>query len=275
MTDNSPAMPDPDRLLSPPWCYADWKDMIYVRDKLDWIIGLINASQPVTGDVHGNIIRDVLAVHERLTRKELNFIQQQARIKNNPWHKPAGSPGGTGGEFDHAPENGGAGHRGGNDSDAQGKPSDNRSDKEKSPLIRLNTAIAQLEASLQKRPTGWCAQYVREALNKAGIELRPPGKRPGKKYSEARDYGSSLKEAGFKRVNGDLQPSTYPPESYSPKKGDIAVIQSTSRNIAGHMALYNGKEWLSDYRQREFWPGQTYRIERPDFDIYRMTPQEE
>lgn len=38
---------------------------------------------------------------------------EASTVKNNPWHKPAGSPNGTGGQFDFSPDNGGAGHRGG------------------------------------------------------------------------------------------------------------------------------------------------------------------
>lgn len=55
--------------------------------------------------------RDVQAMHIAL--HHIGNVIETAFSKNNPWHKPAGSPNSTGGQFDHSPENGGAGHRGG------------------------------------------------------------------------------------------------------------------------------------------------------------------
>ena len=43
------------------------------------------------------------------------------------------------------------------------------------------------------RSTGWCAKYVRQALNIAGIPIR--------KVPRAKDYGPELKKNGFKPVN--------------------------------------------------------------------------
>jgi hypothetical protein len=56
---------------------------------------------------------------------------------------------------------------------------------------------------------------------------------------------------------------------YVPQLGDIAVIQRTSNGPHGHIEGYDGANWISDFVQREFWPGPKYRAEKPRFEIYR------
>lgn len=74
----------------------------------------------------------------------------------------------------------------------------------------------------------------------------------------AKDYGSSLVGAGFYEVHGDPQP------------GDVVVIQATGAHTAGHMAMFDGQIWISDFRQLHgFYPGPEYRIHRPAYKIYR------
>jgi hypothetical protein len=40
-------------------------------------------------------------------------------------------------------------------------------------------------------------------------------------------------------------------------------------NPAGHIAGYDGKSWVSDFVQADFWPGQAYRKEKPSYVVYR------
>jgi hypothetical protein len=108
-----------------------------------------------------------------------------------------------------------------------------------------------------------CAQYVRGALNDGGgLNVGTPANGLG----NAADYGPPLENAGFQPVaNGNA----YPPEDYTPQAGDVAVIQPTNENASGHMEMYNGSQWVSDFRQDGFWPGPHYRNETPHFVIYR------
>ncbi len=101
-----------------------------------------------------------------------------------------------------------------------------------------------------------CAAYVRDALRAGGINIPAQG-------VNARDYGPVLEKYGFK----PLDPT--PGASYSPMKGDIVVIQGTRDSANGHIAIFNGTNWVSDFKQQGFWPGSSYRSEQPSFKIYR------
>lgn len=100
-----------------------------------------------------------------------------------------------------------------------------------------------------------CAKFVREALEAAGADTS------GHPVS-AKDYGPTLEKNGFKPVGK---------EGYEPKKGDIVVIQPVpgAERQDGHIAVYNGKQWVSDYKQPGFWPGHTYRAAKPTYTVYR------
>lgn len=105
------------------------------------------------------------------------------------------------------------------------------------------------------KSSGRCAYYVRLALEAGGISTNPHP-------VSAKDYGSYLAKWGFK---------TASPNSYAPVKGDIGVIQPYSGGSThGHIQMYNGKNWVSDFIQKvDFWPGGGYRTNQPSFQIYR------
>jgi hypothetical protein len=58
------------------------------------------------------------------------------------------------------------------------------------------------------------------------------------------------------------------PENYNPQKGDVVVFDVTIKHDDGHMAMYNGKIWVSDFVQRYMWGG-GIRKEAPSYKIYR------
>jgi hypothetical protein len=70
-----------------------------------------------------------------------------------------------------------------------------------------------------------------------------------------------LESAGFRVVNRH--------SCIAPRRGDIAVIQPLLDEIHGHMAMYDGEIWISDFKQRSMYPGPEYRRQQPDFAIYR------
>jgi len=37
----------------------------------------------------------------------------------------------------------------------------------------------------------------------------------------------------------------------------------------GHIQMYNGTQWISDFRQNSFWPGSDYRNFTPSLTILR------
>lgn len=101
-------------------------------------------------------------------------------------------------------------------------------------------------------PTHNCATYVRKAIKAGGIIVMNTQK--------ARDYGPMLEAAGFRKIS-PTQPA---------RTGDVVVIQPyKGGNPAGHMAIYDGQNWYSDFKQIDFWGGPGYRTTKPDYQMYR------
>jgi hypothetical protein len=100
-----------------------------------------------------------------------------------------------------------------------------------------------------------CATHVRKAILAGGIRLRI--------IHDAKDYGDGLTDEGF-----------YPVAAGStPRKGDVAVIQPYSGgNPSGHMTIFDGRKWYSDFEQIDIWGGPGYRTNKPAYVIYRKDP---
>lgn len=85
---------------------------------------------------------------------------------------------------------------------------------------------------------GRCALYVRKALQSAGYEFTP--------QPSAYQYAhGTLAGAGFTKISSD---------NYTPQVGDVVVFNRTSRNPHGHIQIYDGNQWVSDFRQPKFSP---------------------
>lgn len=116
-----------------------------------------------------------------------------------------------------------------------------------------NVAVSHLRLHAPGRSHNECATFTREAIAAGGIRLE--------RTLSAKDYGQSLLRAGFREV---------PPGS-TLLSGDVAVIQPyPGGNSSGHMTMYDGTQWISDFRQRSMYPGLGYRAAQPAFKIYRM-----
>jgi hypothetical protein len=127
---------------------------------------------------------------------------------------------------------------------------------------QTDKALAHLTQHAQGHSLGQCAQYTRQAIEAGGLNLV--------RHASAKDYGSSLVQAGFHQYTQG-QVSTY-------KAGDVAVIQGFKGHPHGHMAMYDGKHWVSDFQQPTLYPGESYRKAHPPFKIYRnagVSPQDE
>ncbi len=123
--------------------------------------------------------------------------------------------------------------------------------------LDIDEAVRYLDAHAAGHSTGHCARSIRLALAAGGLRLT-------QHPALARQYGDTLRTNGFSRI-------TVTP-AFVPAKGDIVVIQNyEGGNVAGHVAMYSGREWLSDFRQRDMWSGPGYREHQPSYDIYRWT----
>ena len=75
----------------------------------------------------------------------------------------------------------------------------------------------------------------------------------------AKDYGSCLVTAGFSEK----------PAGGAPAKGDVAVIPAVKGHPAGHMAMYDGHQWVSDFKQAHgVYPAAEYREGKPKVTFY-------
>jgi hypothetical protein len=113
-----------------------------------------------------------------------------------------------------------------------------------------------MDAHALTRSTHHCAMYCRMGFEAAGLNTAD---RPAS--GDAGDYGPFLLKHGAQIV---------PQESYSPQVGDVVVFSKTSEHPYGHIEMYDGHNWVSDFMQHSFSP---YRDagSAPPYTIYRLS----
>ncbi|GAA5562409.1 muramidase family protein [Acinetobacter seifertii] len=91
-----------------------------------------------------------------------------------------------------------------------------------------------LRKRAESKSQGKCAKYVRIALEAAGANTTGHP-------VPASDWGPTLIKNGYKEVT---------PAFDHPQKGDIYIITKTASHQYGHIAGYDGTQWISDFRQK-------------------------
>jgi hypothetical protein len=101
-----------------------------------------------------------------------------------------------------------------------------------------------------------CALFCRLGMEAAGMSTAD---RP--RSGDAADYGPFLLRHGAHVVALNL---------YTPQVGDTVIFDKTAQHPNGHMEMYDGRHWVSDFMQHRFSP---YRdaASTPSFTIYRLT----
>ncbi|UDM37882.1 CHAP domain-containing protein [Acinetobacter haemolyticus] len=98
-----------------------------------------------------------------------------------------------------------------------------------------------------------CAKSIRLALESAGARFQSHP-------VAAADWGNTLMKIGYREIN---------PKFDAPKEGDIYIIDRTGKHVYGHIAGFNGKQWVSDFKQKSYdvynEKGLTYKYYRPSF----------
>ena len=123
--------------------------------------------------------------------------------------------------------------------------------------VDVDKFAAHLRTHAKRKSIHKCAKYVRQALEAAG------GDTSGH-LEDARTWGPTLLRMGFRELPVEK------PEAYKPLKGDIVVIQPYENgNPSGHIAGFDGKIWISDFKQIDFWGGPEYRRLKPPHVFYR------
>lgn len=107
-----------------------------------------------------------------------------------------------------------------------------------SPVAEMAGKIARENA--EPKSTGSCARYVRTALEEAGYQ-EPPG-RPLSAYQY--ETTGFINKYGFSKVD------TNNPLTFKPKPGDISITKAFNNHKHGHIAIYDGQNWVSDFKQK-------------------------
>jgi len=102
-----------------------------------------------------------------------------------------------------------------------------------------------------------CGEYVRKALQAGGADFH------GSYPATGKAFGPTLEMIGFHKV------TVEDPDHFVFIKGDVMVMEPHKGSTAGHVAGYDGKQWISDFVQRDFWAGPAYRKEKPHYAVYR------
>ncbi|RIV25441.1 hypothetical protein DYU11_09080 [Fibrisoma montanum] len=126
-----------------------------------------------------------------------------------------------------------------------------------------DTAVQHIQTNaLEGFGDGQCAKFTRQAIEAGGLRLERPA------TGSAKDYGPSLIKAGFSSLG--QYTGVY-------RKGDIVIIDGFSGKKGkyrgspdGHAAIYDGRQWVSDHKQSDLYPGPGYRAAKPTFTIYRL-----
>ena len=103
----------------------------------------------------------------------------------------------------------------------------------------------------ENKSVGLCAKYVRKAIVAGGIPLFLGG--------DAWSYKYLLPLLGFKEI-----------ENKNDKKvGDIVVFQPIGKRYFGHIAMWNGRQWISDFKQRSIIVHSDYSKDDSEYTIFR------
>jgi hypothetical protein len=110
-------------------------------------------------------------------------------------------------------------------------------------------AISYAKSHAQPKSTGYCAHYVTEAIRMGGrlkISIRV-----------------------WQKIWGGHWSMRVCLVYDQPHAGDVAVIQNIVGHDSGHVCIYDGQQWISDFIQRTLYPGQAYRTMQPHYELFR------
>lgn len=115
------------------------------------------------------------------------------------------------------------------------------------------TAARYATQHAENRSKKLCGYAVRQAINAGGC---PTFGYPG----AACDYMDFLPGLGFTEIS----------KSDKLTVGDIVVFEAVNGHPHGHMAIWNGLQWISDFRQESIIVNRAYDIENARY--FRLIP---
>ena len=116
--------------------------------------------------------------------------------------------------------------------------------------FNIDSAVEYLISHSHPYSTKYCAKYVADALNAGNLQFnRQPS-------AYLYHTNGTLLNLGFKQISKPI----------NPQKGDIYVQNKTKSHIHGHIAMYSGQQWISDFRQNS---DQVYSSDAGEIYYYR------
>lgn len=117
--------------------------------------------------------------------------------------------------------------------------------------FNIEKFTSYLQGITRSTSTQKCARSIRIGLQSSGAKIvnHPLA---------AADWGSTLQKLGYRKINLSFD---------RPKKGDIYIIDRTSKHKYGHIAAYSGSAWVSDFRQSGY---AVYRNSDVKYTYYRL-----
>lgn len=109
----------------------------------------------------------------------------------------------------------------------------------------IDRAVSWINSNSLNKSVGSCAKYVRMAIEAGGLSTvgRPVA---------ACNYTAFLPTKGFKHIatlSNKQEQAQF--SSSNAQRGDIAVM---SHGKYGHICMWNGNQWISDFKQNNMWP---------------------
>ena len=116
--------------------------------------------------------------------------------------------------------------------------------------IDMDAAVRTLVNNAHSSSTGYCAAYVARALMAGGFSFTT--------QASAYMYRSNgiLVGMGYREIS---RPSYF-------QKGDITVTDRNNDHVHGHIAMWSGSNWISDFVQNSEY---VYRYNQPPVYYYR------
>lgn len=120
-----------------------------------------------------------------------------------------------------------------------------------SPQVDVEKFSENLSRISSYRSSSKCAKFIRIALQTAGAKIvqHPVA---------ASDWGGTLQKIGYKQID---------PAFDRPVAGDIYIIHRTKQHVYGHIAGFNGTQWVSDFKQSSY---DVYKDKNVTYSYYRL-----
>ena len=116
---------------------------------------------------------------------------------------------------------------------------------------KIDKALEFLEKNAEPHSTKQCGRYVGKALNAGGFNIRSFNRDAYLFY-----YDKLLVNAGFKIIEELNNKSVQDLNDYysEQQRGVILVILNNTNHTYGHICMYNGTKWISDFVQDSMVP---------------------